>query len=296
MGSVVSVKELFRKGIFEINKPRILTREWACVLSDDVLFSPITDTQLAAALGTNIGTVHPEYSGYYCRKLTVTEGHGDSPYHVHVLGEYGVVLANELVSPTSRVNVWEFESSAGQVPALYYYSGDGNGSRQPLTNSAGDYFPGLVAEEGLVVASVTKNFSSLPTSWIGAQNFVNDDVYLGCPAHSWKVGQVKVSQSQEDFAGTLVKFWQATAQLQYRQSGHNLQLPDIGYNSINNGVKQRCMVFDFQNAEWVPSPNPLGLDGNGGQVNGSPAILNRRISPVADFDSLFGAPPTVPLA
>jgi len=52
------------------------------------------------------------------------------------------------------------------------------------------------------------------------------------------------------------------------------------------------MVFDFQNSEWVATANPVGLDGNGGQTLGAPAILNRRICPEKDFSSLFGTAPS----
>lgn len=296
MASVVSFKELSRKGVFEVRRPRILTREFVAVLSDDALTSaPITDTQIATALGVNIGSAHPEYNGYRVRKATLTEGYEGSPYHVHLVAEYGLILASELTAPTSRPAVWEFVTQAGEVPALYYYEGSGNGTTRPLTNSAFDYFPGLVAQEALITAKVTYNFSTLPTSWIASQNFVNDSGYLGCPAHTIKVIGVTVQQEQEEFGGGPVAYWKATAELGYRQSSHNLLLPDVGWNFIGGGQKRRAMVFDFNNAEWVPSPNPVGLDGNGGLTNGAPVVLNRRVNPVADFQSLFGSPPTTPL-
>lgn len=293
--SIVSNKELFRKGIFELNKPRQLFREWVCVLSDDAITSPISETEIATALGIDIGSKHPTYTGYRLRKITVTEGHGESPYHVHVAGEYGVILANELLSPVNRAAVWEFDSTGGEVPALYYYEGSGNGTLRPLTNSAYDYFPGLVTEESIVTIKITKNWASLPTSWIAAQNFVNDSTYLGCPAHSVKVRKVTVAQVEEEVGASIVPHWNAVAELAYRQSGHNYQLPDVGFNFLNGNVKQRCMVFDFENATWIPSPNPVGLNGSGAQTGGAPAILNRRVNPVAEFQTLFGSPPTTPL-
>ena len=289
---VVSVKELARRGVFEINQPRQLTREWVFVLSDDTLVgNPLTETDLASTV--DLGAVHPTYTNNRVRKITMTEGYEGSPYHVHVVAEYGVVTANELAAPTSRVATWEFDSSPGQIPALFYYDGT---TRRPLTNSAFDYFEGLVAEESLVAAKVTKNFASLPTSWIAAQNFVNDGAYLGCPTHTIKVAKVSVKQTSEDFGGGVVAYWQATAELQYRQSGHNLQLPDVGFNFFFGGQKRRAMVFDFENAEWVATPNPVGLDGSGGQTLGVPAILNRRINPETNFTTLFGVPPTTPIA
>lgn len=292
--SVVSIKELFRKNTYQIGSARQLVREWVCVLSDDALASPVSESAVFIAVGVDLGSHHPTYAEYACQKMTLTEGYEGSPYHVHLSAEYGPVLANEMLSPTSRIPVWEFDSSPGEVPALYYYDGDGNGTLRPLTNSAYDYFPGLTTNESFVNIKITQNFAILPSVWIAAQNYVNDSVYLGCPAHSIKVAKVNVAQSEEE-AGGLIPYWKATAELVYRQSGHNLQLPDIGFNQISGGQKQRCMVFDLQNSEWIPSPNPVGLNGSGVQTNGAPAILNRRVNPVADFASLFGTPPTVPL-
>jgi hypothetical protein len=50
------------------------------------------------------------------------------------------------------------------------------------------------------------------------------------------------------------------------------------------------MVFDFENAEWIATSNPVGLDGNGAQTFGAPAILNRRVFPQSDLAALFGSP------
>lgn len=291
---VVSNKELFRKLVYEIGTPIQLSREWVCVLSDDALGNAVDVPQIVQAIGIDIGAIHPTYPSYRIRKISVTEGHDGSPYHVHVAAEYGVILDNELLAPASRAPVWEFDSAPGEVPALYYYDGAGNGTTYPLTNSAYDYFPGLVTTESLVTAKVTQNFASLPLSWIGAQNFVNNATYLGAPAHSVKVEKVTVTQEAEEKAG-LQKYWKATAELRYRQSSHNLLLPDIGFNFISGGQKRRCMVFDFQNAEWIPSPNPVGLNGSGAQTGGAPAILNRRVCPETNFQALFGSPPTTPL-
>lgn len=293
--SVVSVKELFRKSVFAIGTTRQLSREFVCVLSDAVLSAPIDGPQIGAAIGIDLGSVHPTYGNNKCSKITITEGHEGSPYHVHVLAEYRFISDRELASPTSRASLWEFDTAPGEVPAFFYYDGAGNGTMRPLTNSAYDYFPGLVTQESLVAAKVTKNFASLPTSWIAAQNFTNDAAYLGGPMHTWKVAAVRVAQTEEEFGGSVVQYWQATAELHYRQSSHNLQLPDIGFNFIGGGQKRRAMVFDFQNTEWVPSPNAVGLDGGGGLSNGFPAILNRRVLPVADFTVLFGTPPTTPI-
>jgi len=290
---VVSSKELPRKAEYAIGQPRKLTREFVCILSDDTPTNPTAETAIFAHLGIDLGTAHPTYADHKVRSMKLTEGFDGSPYHTHVLFEYGVVTANELVTPVDRSAVWDFDSQPGEIPALTYYDGT---TLRPLTNSAYDYFPGLVTQESTVVATVVKNFATFPNSWYAAQNCVNNATYLGCPIHSIKVQKVKVTTAREQFGANLVSYWQATAELHYRQSGHNLQLPDIGWNFLGGGQKRRAMVFDFENSEWIASPNPVGLDGSGGLTLGVPAILNRRVNPEANFSTIFGTPPATPPA
>lgn len=293
--SVTSVKELPRKAVYELGKTRQLTREFVIIRSDNAIEAgAANESEVLASVGLDIGQQHPTYSDYRIHKLTYTEGHEGSPYHAHVSCEYATARASDYSSPTSRSAIWRFSSVPGEVPALYYYSGNGNSTKYPLTNSANDYYPGLVTQESMVTIVVEKNFSTLPDVWIQAQNHVNDATYLGCPAGSVRVAKVDITAEREEFEGNTTAYWKATAELHYRQSGFSYLLPDIGFNFINNGIKQRCMVFDFQNDEWLPSPNPVGLDGAGYPTGGAPAILVRRVNPVASFASLFGTPPSTP--
>ena len=291
--SVSSVRELARKAEQEVGKAAVMTRRWVAVLDDGALSSPTSEKDiLTATSGSTWGAAHPTFSCYGLRKVSVEEGYEGSPYHVLVTAEYSIIRDEEKIAPVDRASQWSFESSAAEVPALYYYDGSGNGTKKPLTNSAYDYFPGLTTVEGIVVAKVVKNTTTFPTSWLGSQNFVNDGSYLGCATHSLRVAAVNATLVYEEWSGAMVKYWRGEAQLHYRQSGHNLQLPDIGFNFLNGSEKRRAMVFDFRNDEWVPSPNPVGLDGNGAQTGGAPAVLNRRVCPETNFSSLFGSPPS----
>jgi len=290
---VVSSKELPRKAEYEVGQPRKLTREFVCILSDDTPTNPTAETAIFQHLGIDLGSQHPTYTDQRVRSMKLTEGFDGSTYHTHVLFEYGIITLDELVTPVNRAAVWDFDSAPGEVPALTYYDGT---TPRPLTNSANDYFPGLVTQESTAVATVTKNYAQFPSSLYGAMNHVNNATYLGCPLHTIKVQKVKVTTTREEFGGAIVSYWQATAELHYRQSGHNLQLPDIGWNFISGGQKRRAMVFDFENSEWIASPNPVGLDGSGNLTGGVPAILNRRVNPEANFATLFGTPPTTPPA
>lgn len=294
--AVAGVRELPRTFEREIAQPALLVRRWVVTLSDDTLQNAPTGGQeiLAQTTGGTWGAAHPDqyFASWLLRKARMEEGYEGNPYLVLVTGEYSIVRDEEILTPVDRPAQWSFEASKGEFPALFYYDGSGNGTKRPLTNSAYDYFPGLTTYEALIAANVRKNFATLPTSWIAANNHINSDSYLGCPAHSIKVDGVSVEYVYEEFAGAMVKYWAAAVKLVYRQSKWNLQLPDIGWNFLGGGQKRRAMVFDFENGEWVASPNPVGLDGSGAQTGGAPAILDRRVDPEIAFQSLFGTPPT----
>jgi hypothetical protein len=288
---IVPVKELGRTFEQEIKRFPIARRRWVCVLSDDTTVGNPTSesTVLAATSGAAWGTSHPTFPDFRLRKVSMNEGFEGSPYHVEVIAEYGTITDEDAMHPTSRPAVWGAEARQGQVPALFFYD---NGVPYPLTNSAFDYFPGLTTDESMVSIKVTKNFGGWPNSWFGVMNHVNSSSYFGGPPGTIKVASVNVSYEMEEWGGSVVKFYKATAELMYRQSGWALQLPDVGWNFIAGGQKRRAMVFDFENSEWVPSPNPIGLDGSGGpSPTGYPEILIRPVNPEANLSSIFGSTP-----
>lgn len=291
-GTIVATKELARTFENEVGSTGgVAKRRWVCMLSDNTLTAggpPDINTILTATAGGLWGTFHPVHAALRLRKLAVNERFEDNPYAIEVVAEYGIILPEEVVYPTSRSSTWSFESKPGEVPALFYYDGS---TKYPLTNSANDYFPGLTTDESLVQIKIQKNFATVPSTWLGLQNFVNSDSFLGCGEDTVKVVGVDVQYAAEEWNNALVRYYATTATLAYRQSSHNLLLPDIGFNYIDGGQKRRAMVFDYQNNEWVPSPNPVGLDRSGNQTNGTPYILTRRVNPRTSFVSAFGSPP-----
>jgi hypothetical protein len=293
-GTILSTRELAR--VFENEIGAVggtAKRRWVCNLSDNTLTAggpPDITTIMTATAGNTWGAVHPAHTALRLRKISVNERYEDNPYALEVTAEYSVVTPAELLTPVERPSTWSFESRPGSVPALAYYNA--NTTWPPdasLTNSAYDYFPGLTTDESLVQIKVTKNFATYPSQWLSLQNHVNSSSFLGCGQDTVKVVGIDASSVTEEFGNTLVTYYATTATLAFRQSGHNLLIPDVGFNFIDGDQKRRAMVFDFQNAEWVPSPNPVGLDGSGRQTLGAPAILTRRVNPRADF-ATFGTP------
>jgi len=288
--SIVTSKELARTFENTVDGQPRAVRRWAVVLSDDTLDgNPITETELATHLGiTTWGTVHPSLSVAKLNKLTINERFGDSPYHVEVVAEYGNVTTNQTLAPIYRTHEWSFESSKQEVPALFYFDGS---TKKPLTNSAYDYFEGLTVEETLVKATVKMNLTAFPTSQMMAISCLNSDTWFGSDPYSWKVAGVNTTYIDEAYNGVQYQYWATTCELLFRQTGWVMQLPDVGWNYLDGGQKRRAMVFDYQNGEWVASPNPVGLNGSGQQTLGVPAILPRRVNDEAAFASLFGTPP-----
>jgi len=287
---IISSRELARTFENEVGgQPRAM-RRWAVSLSDDTLDgNPPTEIEIATHLGIlSWGLVHPTMN-YRLRKVTVNERFGDSPYLVEVIAEYGDVTDNEILAPTSRTHEWSFESARQEVPALFYF--DDTGTKQPLTNSAYDYFEGLTTEETMVKAIVKMNLPNFPTAQIQSINTLNNASWFGGPTYSWKVNAVNPTWVEESFNGNTYQYWATTCELMYRQTGWVMQLPDVGWNYLAGGQKHRAMVFDEQNAEWVASANPVGLNGSGQQKLGAPAILPRRLNGESNFTALFGTPP-----
>lgn len=297
-GTIVSTKELARTFENEIGSAGgVARRRWVCNLSDDTLTTggpPDITTIATATAGTAWGAYHPVHTLLRLRKFSVNERFEDDPYKIEVIAEYGLVTNDELLTPTARAAVWSFEGQPGEVAAFFRYDGSGSTVQDqvPLTNSAFDFFPGLTAEESLVRVKIQKNFQNYPNLWLQSQNCLNNAEFLGCPIDSVKVVAVEATYTTEEWNNTLVSYYASTASLVYRQSSHLLILPDVGFNFIDGGQKRRGMIFDFQNGEWVPSPNPIALNGQGAQnLTGQPAFLRYRVNPRANFTALFGSPP-----
>jgi hypothetical protein len=262
-------------------------------LADNTLDNnPPTEAEIISTLSLdNWGAAHPAFAFLGLRKVSITERFSDSPYHVQVVAEYGLITANDLLVPTSRTSEWTFAAEPAQVPAFYYWDGT---TRRPLVNSANDYFEGLTTEEQIVRATIKKNYANFPAAQMQATNKVNSGDYFGCPAHSWKVAGVNATQTIESYNNVTYYYWAATVELVYRESKWNLRIPDIGWNFIDaaSGQKRRAMVFDFQNGEWVASANPVALNGEGAQSSSFPYIHDFRVNSEANFSTLFGSPPT----
>ena len=288
--SVSSFRELGRTLEGEVGGTTVAKRRFVVILDDNATVTPTANMDVVNIVGGGSwGTRHPEFSFLGLSKVLMSENFGDNPYHVEVTLEYGVVASKLRLAPLSRPAEWVYEAVPGdQVPALFFYDGS---TRRPLTNSAYDYFEGLTVPESLTRVTITQNSASRPAAIINSFGYLNSDSFSGAAVHHCKHEGSKVEKVEELWGNVRYNYWRAESQVLFRPTGWNLQLPDVGFNFISGGQKRRAMVFDFENSEWVPSPNPLGLNGSGGLTGGYPTILERRVLPDTSFVGLFGNPP-----
>jgi hypothetical protein len=252
-----------------------------------------TPTQtLVNAVGIFHAAAHPEFSYLKCLNIQVTE---TDRHHAEITYSYELPKQEELdPNPLARPDVWSFSTGGSQVPALVYYDGSGNGTKKPLQNTAKDFFEGLTTLEAEVRASISGNRPTFPLANAAAvTNSVNASSYLGGAAHTWLCAGISGQQATEVVNDTELRYWQITVELVYRASGHNLLLPNVGWNYLEGGEKKRVWVKDPESGEKVASGSPRALTNAGGLKadDQEPDILTRRVYPEADFSNYFGTPP-----
>ena len=248
-----------------------------------------TVQEIANILGIFHGSSHPEYLFLVMTEAQVSEG-TPTPFHAEVTYRYELLEPDERdPNPLARPDIWSFSTSGAAVPALFYYDGS---TQKPLVNSAFDYFEGLTTDEAECRATIAGNRATFPLATaISVTNTVNSDSYLGASAHQWKCVGISGQQQSEVVNDVEINYWAVTIELAFRQTGWNLQLPDIGYNYIDGSEKKRAYVLDEEN-EQVASANPVALNSDGSlKAAGSlPDILDRRVNPEVAFSSFFGSP------
>lgn len=234
---------------------------------------------------------HPEYPFLLMTNATVTEA-TPTPFHAEITYSYTVLPPEEQdPNPLARPATWSFSTSGAAVPAYYYYEGN---SLRALVNTAKDFFEGATMDESEVRATIQRNLATFPLGFAAAAtNCVNSDSYLGAPPYSWKCAGISAQSATEVVNDVEIRYWQVSAELAYRQSGWPLQLPNVGYNYLDGGVKKRAYVIDPQSGDQVACSSPVALTASGdiAPPGSLPTILVRRVHKAIPFTPLFGAPP-----
>lgn len=250
-------------------------------------------------IGVLHGASHPEYP--YLLMLDASLSEIDRQ-HVEITYRYESPRQESgdfQPNPLARADVWSFATGGSQVPALTYYNGSGNSDLRPLVNTAHDFFEGITTLEAEVRASISGNRATFPLATAASvTNCINASPYLGGAARTWQCSGITGQQATEIINGVEIRYWQVTAELIYRRSGWDLQLPNVGWHYVTSGggAKFRTFVRDKDSNTDIPAASPQPLDSNGSQkyvggTSGLPDILVRRVYPQVEFSTFFGTPP-----
>lgn len=288
-----------------------------------------TPTQtIINSVGIFHGAVHPEYMYLRCLDAQFSE---TDRQHVEGTYRYEVPKEEDLQpNPLARPDVWSFSAGGAQVPALYYYDGEGVA---PLVNSAGDFIDGVTTTIAEMRATISGNRPTFNYALAASiTNCINGASYLGGAPYTWLCTGISGQQQTEIVNDQEIRYWSFTSELVYRENTHLVLVPDVGYNYIatsatddtatssgsgstssdaplslttqsgvsvetkkartSGGVKKRAWVYSPDGSEKQNSPQPVALNTDGSKKadGASPNLLARRMHRVIDFAQFFGTP------
>ena len=268
------------------------------------LSSPLSANLVIQTVGCTHGSPHPEFFEAKVVSVDVEESLIEDAQPSFDDGSLTPILESLVVAkyqvaddvetlPWFRQDIWKFQTQGVNVPALFYYDGS---TVKPLTNSAGDYFEGLVVDEAQQKITIQSNRETFPSALAAAvTNCVNLGEYLGFAANCVKVQGISGEIASEVINEQTVNYWKITSELLARQTGWNLLLPDVGFNFVEGGLRKRAFVKGPPpEEENIASSNPVALNGTGGLAGSGafPAILDRRIYRQITMSQFFGTPPS----
>jgi hypothetical protein len=262
---------------------------------------PTPQQDILAQIGYSLGTAHPEFSFLQCSGIELTE---TDQWHTEVSLSFAVPPPESGGEPGSvpwaLPDVWTFSTGSGQSACTTHYpTAKNNVITAPLMNRANDAYEGITKAEPELRATISGYRQLFPaTDATRLTGAINDAVYAGGARNTWQCAGISGTPEREVIGGQMLEYWQITVELIYRQSTHNLFLPNAGLNYLENGVagnKRRCWVV-AEDGGRVASAGPMALADNGDlkQIGAGPYppdILEFRIYPEETFSEWFGLPP-----
>lgn len=266
--AVLSVREILpRTFSHKIGGSPEASTVWSATLD-----GPTSHSQILAAIGIYHGSPHPEHGNLSCDSIAVDE---PDRFHATVSYSFGVPDPEDPENPEQppwlQPDRWAFSTTNASVACMDHYIGVGNGNRRALTNTAGDAIFGLSKAEAELKITISGSRLALDLSSVKRYvNTINNAPWAGFPRHTVQCVGVSASPDRLEFQGNVIDFWQINVELLYRSSSHNLLLPNVGWNVIVNGKKERAWVYITEDGERkkVASPHPVSLNAAGGFLCG----------------------------
>lgn len=239
---------------------------------------PMSQQAVIDAIGIQLGSGHPDHAGLICDGISVDE---PDRHHVTVTYSYGIPddenndPENPDAPPWLQADQWSFSSSNASVACKQHFPfnnpADTPNIARPLTNTAGDTIFGQSRAESELKITISASRLQIDLVEIRKHlNGINNAAWAGFPRHTVQFVGASASPDKLEWQGLVQKFWRVNIELIYRPSTHNLFLPNVGWNVIVNGRKQRAWTYITEKGvtEKVPSPHPVALNAAGGFLCG----------------------------
>lgn len=244
------------------------TRNFVCTLD-----APTSAAEILLAVGVGVGVPHPEHVALRCESVAIDE---PDRHHATVSASYAVPDPEDNPDPNQppwiQPDSWSFSTSSGSIALTYYYptAGD-NATTRALKNSAGDVITGLTRPETEIKITISgaRQFVDL-REMKRIANTTNSLPWLGFPKHTVLCVGVSATPQRIEQNDIVLDFWQINVELVYRPSSHDLFLPNVGWNVIVNGKKERAWTYVSADGarEKVPTPEKVSLNLDGGFLCG----------------------------
>jgi hypothetical protein len=137
-----------------------------------------------------------------------------------------------------------------------------------ITNSAGiPYDPPPEIDDSRLIVTFARNEALFDVGVArDYQDAVNEDDWSGVLA-----GQVKLAIKAKSTFESGIQFAKVTYQVEFRSEGWNLQIPDVGYEYLEDGVRKSIILTD-----GTKPTQPVPLDGNGRKRADDDKIMHYR--------------------
>lgn len=230
--------------------------------------APTPTSQVIADVGINHGDSHPDHTFLSCETIEAeeTDRHHVTLTYSYVVSESTSEDPNQ--PPWAQPDSWSFGTTNSTIACTYYYPFfQNNASTRVLTNRAGDVIAGVTRPEAELKITISGARLTIKTSdLMTVVNAINNDVWAGFGPRTVQCVGISATPDRLEFEGAVLPYWRINAELLYRPSTHDIWLPNVGWNVLEDGEKVRAYTYATVDGESVkvPTPHPVALNQQGG--------------------------------
>lgn len=262
--AVIGVREVLpRTYQHKLGDAPSATREFVATVDE-----PTRTSEVIAAVGIGHGDLHPDHTFLYCETIAADE---QDRHHVALTYSYALNIPDgedPTQPPWAQPDSWSFGTTNSAIACTYYYPFfQNNVSTRVLMNRAGDVITGVTRPEAELKITISGARLTIKTSdLMSIVNAINNDVWCGFAARTVQCVGVSATPDRLEFQGAAIAYWRVNAELLYRPSTHDIWLPNVGWNVIEDGKKVRAYTYvqvDGE-SEKVATAQPVALNQQGG--------------------------------